>query len=185
MAAHYNWSIDTALACEEIDAVVVSTDDQQTAAVAAAAGAEVPFFRPPNLASDSASSIDVVLHALNFLERKGQVFDIVLLLEPTSPLREDDDIQEALRRLRDMDASAIVSVCRVESSHPAFMFHITKNNRLDPFLSVAPTGLRRQEIESLFYLDGSLYASTVSSLESNAPSITMIRWLTRFPNGRR
>ena len=65
-----NWSIDTALACEEIDVVVVSTDDQQTAAVAAAAGAEVPFFRPPNLASDSASSIDVVLHALNFLERK-------------------------------------------------------------------------------------------------------------------
>ena len=85
-------------------------------------------------------------------------------MEPTSPLREVEDIQEALRRLSDMDASAIVSVCRVESSHPAFMFHITKNNRLDPFLSVAPTGLRRQEIESLFYLDGSLYASTVSSL---------------------
>ena len=160
------WSIDTALACDEIDAVVVSTDDEQIAAVATAAGAEVPFLRPPALAGDTASSIDVVIHALDFLERNGRVFDIVLLLEPTSPLREVADIHVALRRMVDTGAAAIVSVCRAESTHPAFMFRVTAEGRLEPFLSASPTGVRRQEIESLFYLDGTLYASTVESLRT-------------------
>ncbi|MEE2746384.1 MAG: acylneuraminate cytidylyltransferase family protein [Pseudomonadota bacterium] len=159
-----NWSIDTALACEEIDVVVVSTDDTQIAAVAAAAGAEVPFLRPPDLANDTASSIDVVLHALDFLERNKRFFDVVLLLEPTSPLREVGDIQTALQRIADMEASAVVSVCRAESAHPAFMFRIIEHDRLDPFLSLTPTGVRRQEIDPLFYLEGTLYASTVASL---------------------
>lgn len=158
------WSIDTALACDEIDAVLVSTDDDQIAAVAAAAGAEVPFLRPPDLADDTASSIDVVIHALDFLKSKGRVFDIVLLLEPTSPLREVADIHVALQRMVDTGADAIVSVCRAESTHPAFMFRTTVQGRLEPFMSVSPTGVRRQEIEPLFYLEGSLYASTVEAL---------------------
>ena len=158
------WSIDTALACKEIDAVVVSTDDEQIAWVAAAAGAEVPFLRPPALADDTASSTNVVIHALDFLESKGRVFDIVLLLEPTSPLREVADIQVALQRMVDTKAAAIVSVCRAESTHPAFMFRSNEESRLEPFLSTSPTGLRRQEIEPLFYLDGTLYASTVEAL---------------------
>lgn len=158
------WSIDAALACKEISAVVVSTDDEQIAAVAAAAGAEVPFLRPPALADDSASSIDVVIHALDFLESKGRVFDIVLLLEPTSPLREVADIQVALQRMVDTGADATVSVCRAESTHPAFMFRSNEKDRIEPFLSASPTGLRRQEIEPLFYLDGTLYASTVAAL---------------------
>ena len=158
------WSIDTALASKEISAVVVSTDDEKIAAVAASAGAEVPFLRPPDLADDSASSIDVVIHALDFLESKGRVFDIVLLLEPTSPLREVADIQVALQRLVDTGATSIVSVCRAESTHPAFMFRNNEKGRIEPFLSASPTALRRQEIEPLFYLDGTLYASTVEAL---------------------
>lgn len=158
------WSIDTALACTEIDAVVVSTDDEQIAAVATAAGAEVPFLRPPALAGDTASSIDVVIHVLDFLESNGRVFDIVLLLEPTSPLREVADIQVALRRMVDTGAAAIVSVCRAESTHPAFMFRTNAQGRLEPFMFAFPAGIRRQEIEPLFYLDGSLYASTVEAL---------------------
>jgi len=143
---------------------VVSTDDEQIAAVAAAAGAELPFLRPPDLAGDTASSIDVVIHAADFLQSKGRVFDIVLLMEPTSPLREVADIQVALRRMVDTGATAIVSVCRAESTHPAFMFRSNDKGRLKPFLSTSPTGLRRQEIEPMFYLDGTLYASTVEAL---------------------
>lgn len=161
------WSIDTALACTEIDALVVSTDDQQIAAVAATAGAEVPFIRSSALASDKASSIDVVIHALDFLESNGRFFDIILLLEPTSPLREVTDIQSALQRMIDMNASAIVSVCRAVSTHPTFMFHTTTQGRLEPFTSASPTGVRRQEVEPLFYLDGTLYASAVESLRKH------------------
>ena len=74
----------------------MSTDDEQIAAVASTAGAEVPFMRPPNLAEDESSTIDVVIHALDFLESNEREFEIVLLLEPTSPLREVSDIQTAL-----------------------------------------------------------------------------------------
>ena len=73
------WSIDIALACKEIDSVIVSTDDEQIAAVANAAGAEVPFMRPSNLAEDTASTIDVIIHALDFLESNKREFEILLL----------------------------------------------------------------------------------------------------------
>ena len=158
------WTIDTALACKEIDAVVVSTDDEQIAAVAAAAGAEVPFVRPKELSGDTASSIDVVIHALDYLESTGRVFDIVVMLEPTSPLREVVDIQAALKRMEETGAVAIVSVCLAESTHPVFMFRRNEQGRLVPYLSVAPNGIRRQEIEPMFYLDGTLYASTVEAI---------------------
>lgn len=159
------WSIDIALACNEIDAVVVSTDDKQIAEVAAAAGAELPFLRPSTLSGDTTSSIEVIIHALDFLENNGRTFDIVLLLEPTSPLREVTDIQLALQRMVDNESAAIVSVCRAGSTHPAFIFRTTSHGRLKPFLSSLPTGLRRQEIETMFYLDGTLYASTVKALQ--------------------
>lgn len=158
------WSIDTALACSEIDALVVSTDDEQIASVAVTAGAEVPFIRPLALASDTASSIDAVIHTLDFLESNGRYFDLVLLLEPTSPLRDVSDIHAALQRMVDTDASAMVSVCRAQSIHPAFMFRVNGHERLEPFMGISPTGVRRQETESLFYLDGSLYISSVESL---------------------
>ena len=158
------WSIDSALACTEIDAVVVSTDDEQIAKVAASSGAEVPFLRPPDLAGDTASSIDVIIHALDFLEENARLFDIVLLIEPTSPLRELSDIQSVLRSMIDTGATAVVSVCRAESTHPVFMFRTTDQGRLKPFLDAQPTGVRRQEIEPLFYIDGTIYASTIHAL---------------------
>ena len=158
------WSISIALECEEIDAVVVSTDDEQIGAVATAAGAEVPFNRPSNLAADTASTIDVVFHALDFLESKERHFDIILLLEPTSPLREVSDVKAALQSMIDKSATAIVSVCRAEATHPTFMFHATGQGRLRPFMSVSPTGVRRQDIEALYYIEGTLYASTVRGL---------------------
>jgi len=104
------------------------------------------------------------MHALDFLESNGRVFDIVLLLEPTSPLREVTDIQVALQRMVDIGASAIVSVCRAESTHPAFMFRTTDQGRMEPFMYASPTGVRRQEIEPLFYLEGTLYGSMVEAL---------------------
>ena len=158
------WSIDAALDCSEIDTLIVSTDDERIAELALVSGAETPFLRPPALSGDSASSIDVVFHALDFLESNGRMFDIVVLLEPTSPLREAKDIQQALHHMNNTGASAIVSVCRAESTHPAFMFRKTSSGRLKPFSSSSPTNLRRQQIEPMFYLDGTLYASTVEAL---------------------
>lgn len=160
------WSIDTALACSMIDSVIVSTDDEKIAELALLAGAEVPFLRPQVLSGDTAPSTEVVIHALDFLENTGRIFDVVILLEPTSPLRDVQDIDLALQHLVDAKASSIVSVCRAEATHPAFMFKATSQGRLKPFLSSPPTSLRRQQIEPMFYLDGSLYASRVKALRT-------------------
>ncbi len=160
------WSIEAGLSSRFVDLVVVSTDSQEIADVGMASGASVPFIRPPDLASDAASSIDVVVHALDFLAQDGKDFDVVVLLEPTSPLRDSSDIDQALQSMTDRDASAIVSVCRAESSHPAFVFRKTPDGHLAPFMERPPTGLRRQEIEPMFFLDGSIYASDVQVLRA-------------------
>lgn len=161
------WTIDAAFGAKLLDAVVVSTDDQQIASVAKQFGAEVPFLRPPELAGDTASSIDVVLHAIDALKESGRDFDIVVLLEPTSPLREPDDIRAALDKMLTAGAGAVVSVCRAESAHPAFMFRQGEDSRLRPFMERPPTGLRRQEIEPLFFLEGTVYASRIDVLREN------------------
>lgn len=160
------WTIDTAFGAKLLDAVVVSTDDPQIAAMAKQFGAEVPFLRPNELAGDTASSIDVVLHAIDALKESGREYDIVVLLEPTSPLREPDDIRVALDKMLAARAGAVVSVCRAESAHPAFMFRQGEDSRLRPFMERPPTSLRRQEIEPLFFLEGSIYASRIDVLRA-------------------
>lgn len=158
------WTIDEARASSMLDAVVVTTDDPEIASVAVQFGAEVPFLRPAELAGDTASSIDVVIHAIDDLAEKGRIFDIVVLLEPTSPLREPSDIDAALTKMLADEAGAIVSVCRAESTHPAFMFRQKADARLAPFLERQPTGLRRQELEPVFFLEGTVYASRIAVL---------------------
>lgn len=160
------WTIDAARASSSLDAVVVSTDDSSIAAIAAKHGAEVPFLRPADLAGDTASSIDVVIHAIDALAAEGRVFDLVVLLEPTSPLREASDIDNGVSRMLSMGAGAVVSVCRAESAHPAFMYRQRADERLAPFMERQPTGLRRQEIEPLFFLEGTLYASRIDVLRA-------------------
>ena len=160
------WTIDAARTAHCLDAIVVSTDDKGIAAIAAGRGAEVPFLRPAGLASDTASSIDVVIHAIDALAAAGRVFDLVVLLEPTSPLREAADIDNGVSRMLSLGAGAVVSVCRAESAHPAFMYRQQPDARLAPFMKRQPTGMRRQEIEPLFFLEGSLYASRIDVLRA-------------------
>lgn len=158
------WSIDAGLRAPSADALVVSTDDEGIAQAARAARARVPFMRPTELAGDTASSIDVVLHAIDWLAAAGEHYDVVVLLEPTSPLRESADIEAALELMAGQHACAVVSVCRAESVHPAFMYRRDADGRLQPFLERQPTGLRRQEIEPLYFLEGTVYASRIDVL---------------------
>jgi CMP-N,N'-diacetyllegionaminic acid synthase len=160
------WSISAAKAASCVDSIVVSTDDAAIAEVARRAGADVPFRRPSELATDTASSVDVVIHAVDMLAKTEPAFDIVVLLEPTSPLREASDIDEAVDRLMRTSAGSVVSVCRAVSAHPAFMFRQDENCRLQPFLERQPTGLRRQDLDPVFFLDGTLYVSRVDVLRN-------------------
>lgn len=159
------WSISQGLASQYIDKVLVTTDSQEIATVAEQHGASVPFLRPNLLAGDSASSIDVVLHATEYMKSIGEFYDFVVLLEPTSPLRSVSDISGALELLVYSEiAESVVGVVKVECSHPSFLYSI-KNELLQPMLGSQPIGLRRQDLQGEYFcLEGSVYASSVESL---------------------
>ena len=160
------WPIKAALKSEYVDKVVCSTDDEEIASLASAAGAAVPFIRPAELASDQASSMDVIEHALDFLESRGEVFDYLILLEPTSPMTEAIDINAALERLEanTAQAEAIVGISKLEHTHPDFNVVLDEGGIISPALVEDFTKLgRRQELNEVFILDGSFYLSKVDA----------------------
>jgi CMP-N,N'-diacetyllegionaminic acid synthase len=87
-----------------------------------------------------------------------------VLLEPTSPLRESVDIELSLDMLASSGASSVVGVCRAEGTHPAFVYRQDNHGRLQPFMGRHPTGLRRQDIEPMYFLEGTVYVSKISAL---------------------
>lgn len=159
------WPIAAARASRHVDRVIISTDDQDFADIAMAHGADAPFLRPAELASDSAPSIGFILHAVDTLAGAGDVYDLVVLLEPTSPLTEGSDVDAALERLVGADADAIVGVTALVTSHPAYAVRMNREGAIEP---LQPGGFsampRRQDLEPVFGLDGSLYISTVDAL---------------------
>ena len=161
------WTIEQALKSKYLDDVVVSTDDESIRNVAARCGAQAPFLRPKKFATDKAKSIDVILHALDFLRNKGQHYDYLMLLEPTSPLRETRDIDRALELLIDnkVGARAIVGVSKVETVHPAFLVKANGRGFLKSYNNYFSKLLRRQDVSALYFLEGSVYASHVGTLK--------------------
>jgi CMP-N,N'-diacetyllegionaminic acid synthase len=160
------WTLAAAQASTSIDTLLVSTDDAAIAAVARDHGAEVPFLRPPELATDTATSMSVVTHALDWLLSAGRSFDYLVLLEPTSPLREAEDIDGALAQMIAAGATAVVSVCRTEAAHPSFLYRRAPDGRLSPMRADDGPARRRQEIDDWYFLEGSVYASRVDTLRA-------------------
>ncbi|MDZ4113241.1 MAG: acylneuraminate cytidylyltransferase family protein [Brevundimonas sp.] len=158
------WPIAAARASRHVDRVIISTDDQEFADIAVAHGADAPFLRPAELASDTAPSIGFILHAVDTLAEAGEVYDYVVVLEPTSPLTEGSDVDAALERLAAADADAIVGVSKLEATHPAFAVRKAGDDSITPYAAATFGEMpRRQDIEPLFVLDGTLYISTVEA----------------------
>lgn len=161
-----SWPISAARASKYVDRVVISTDSTAYAEIACQAGADAPFLRPAALASDSAPSIDFILHAVDTLEAAGDAYEYLVLLEPTSPLTEASDIDAALEALdaqREI-ADAMVGVTPMVSIHPAFAVRLSGQGLLQPYAAPSFGQLpRRQDTEPLYSMDGSLYISSVAS----------------------
>jgi CMP-N,N'-diacetyllegionaminic acid synthase len=160
------WSIDVALAASCVDRVVVSTDDPEIAKVALACGAEVPFLRPSELARDTSSGIDPVLHALQQLPDASDV----LLLQPTSPLRRVQDVEAIVAMHRKAGNDAVVSVTP-NGKHPSWMFALSPEQVLEP-LMVFPYAACRQQLPPAYVLNGSLYVASRSLLEREHSFLT-------------
>ena len=158
------WPIAAAKASRYVDKVVVSTDSEAFAEIARAHHAEVPTLRPAELSADTSPSSAAIIHMLDHLARQGEVYDYLVLLEPTSPLTEGSDIDAALENLHEHADrfDSLVTVAELVSSHPAFAVRRDAQGGIEPYAAVDFLRLpRRQDIEPLYALDGSLYISRV------------------------
>lgn len=152
------WTIEQALASRYLDRVVVNTDDKEIAKISKKYGAEVPFMRPKELAEDNAKGIEVVLHAIDWFREndKRKQYDLIMLLQPTSPLRTTKDIDKAIELLFLKEAKAIVSVCEVDH-HPLWANILPKDGCMKDFIRREVMNKNRQELPVFYRLNGAIY----------------------------
>ncbi len=160
------WSIEAARQCRSVARVLVSTDAPAIADIARAAGGEVPFLRPPELARDDSSHLSVVLHALDWLRDHEQIApDYLLLLQPTAPFRTAADLDGAAALARARNADAVVSVCEART-HPLLTKTIQPDGTLEDFIPRTLAYERRQDFPPAFMLNGALYLNRSASLRA-------------------
>lgn len=155
------YTIEAACASEYIDTVIVSTDNQEIADVSKAYGAEVPFLRPAELASDYAKTIDAVLHAVYTLKEMGKEYDYLVLLQPTQPLRSAEDIDHAII-LCDKKMRGVVSISRVKD-HPVLMRYMNAQGEMCKLLELNST-VRRQDMPDYYRVNGCVYVNPMSEV---------------------
>lgn len=159
------YSIEAAKKSEIYSHILVSTDSERYGEIAIQYGAEVPFYRSEENASDVASSWDVVKEVLKKYQDMGIVFDTFTLLQPTSPLRKYEDIKKAYELFKEKDAIAVVSVCEMEHS-PLWSNTLPENNSLSGFLR-ADSNKQRQKLETFYRINGAIYMADVKAFLEN------------------
>ena len=154
------YTIDAALQSKYIDKVIVSTEDEAISNVAKKCGAEIPFIRPMELASDNAKTIDTVIHALKTMEQDGSKFDYVVLLQPTQPLREFWHIDESIEKILFSKTDSLVSVSKV-NDHPILVRTLNDKDEVSRILEQNST-VRRQEFPDYYKVNGAIYINRVN-----------------------
>lgn len=153
------YTIEAALKAQTLAKVIISTDDDQIRAVSQDYGAEVPFLRPSHLATDTTPGISVLQHAITYLsEHQDYQADMVVCLQPTSPLRSSEDIDAAVKLCLDSGADSVVSLCQAKH-HPYWMKKIV-DGRVHPFMNENENHYtRRQDLPPVYQLNGALYVT--------------------------
>ncbi len=158
-------TIEAALQSSTLDRVIVSTDDEEIAEVARRAGAEVPFIRPARFASDTASSLSVLKHALEWLrEHQDYSPDALAVLPPTSPLRTKDQIDATVDSLWSSGMDSAVTVTEVQD-HPYFIFSRSPIGQMQELMPMDNKPLRRQELPDYYAHSQSVVVSRSSYLD--------------------
>lgn len=145
------WTIRQALETKSLDRVIVSTDDDEIANISVDFGAEVPFMRPKNIALDESPGIFNVLHLLEAIPDTKKI----LYLQPTSPLREIEDIINIIELQNKLDAESCISISKAPK-HPSWMYLLEDNKKINPILR-EEKATRRQDLSDVFVINGSLY----------------------------
>lgn len=160
------YTIEAALNSKHIDRIIVSTDDEEIAEIAKSFGAEVPFLRPPEMATDTARAIDAYLYTVERLnEGIEQGIDDFVVLLPTAPLRSAQDIDNAVDIFRNNNASSVISV--VQAEHPPTWYKkISDAGVLEDLFEESNNALNRQEAEMTFLPNGAIYIFNYNSLKN-------------------
>jgi CMP-N,N'-diacetyllegionaminic acid synthase len=149
------WSVAVAKGLADICDILVSTDNAEIASVARTEGALVPWLRPAELASDTASSVDVSLHALEWYERQNGKIDGLLLLQPTSPFRTRDTVFRGIELFRLSNRRSVVGVSPA-ASHPMWCYQLDEDT-LRPFVDRGNLYLRSQDLPPAYVVNGAFY----------------------------
>lgn len=151
------WTIDAAHQ-SRLTRTILTTDDEEIAQVGQRYGVDVPFLRPPELATDSARAIPVLLHALAECEKTDGRYDALMMLQPTSPMRLSSDIDTAIDMLcHDQRADAVISVTQVGGHHPARMKYMKGDELIDPPFCEAYENQPRAELRPMVIRSGAIY----------------------------
>ncbi|OAX46342.1 acylneuraminate cytidylyltransferase family protein [Paenibacillus sp. AD87] len=156
------YTINAALESRYIDRIYVSTDSIEIADVCRAHGVEVERLRPQHLATDEAKTIDVLKYTLHSLQSQNEIYDYVVLLQPTQPLRSCVHIDEAISLIAAHEDASIISVSEVED-HPLFMRKINESGKLESLLQTSST-VRRQDLPIYYKVNGAIYINKVSDI---------------------
>ena len=159
------YSIEAALESGCFDEVMVSTDSEEYADIARKYGAHVPFLRSEKTSSDTASSWDMVEEVLKGYKDAGMVFDSFCLLQPTSPLRNADDIKAAYELYQSKASFAVVSVCEAEHS-PLWCGHLPADAELDAFIQPGNAN-RRQSGNKFYRLNGAIFIVNIDRFKQD------------------
>ena len=153
-----SWSIEAALKSKYISKVVVSSDDEEILNISSNFGADI-IKRPYELANDTATTIDAIKHTIDNFEN----YDYIVLLQPTSPLRDEKHIDEAIELLQAKNADAIVSVCEMDHS-PLWSNTLPQDGNMNHFLKDEILNKRSQDLEKYYRLNGAIYICKTENL---------------------
>lgn len=177
------YTAQSALASKYLSKVILSTDCPSIASVAQQYGIEVPFLRPEFLATDTASSIAVVEHAVSYLENQSEFFDAVCLLQPTTPFRPKGFIDVALQKFVKEEADALVSVLPVPHEfNPHWVFEPNEKGFLQIATGEAKIITRRQDLSLAFFRDGAIYITKTSVIKEGSFYGNKLSYLENHPD---
>ncbi|WP_027400286.1 acylneuraminate cytidylyltransferase family protein [Anaerovorax odorimutans] len=151
-----DYTIEAAVKSKVFNKVVVSTDGEDIADISRKCGAEVPFLRPEKISQDDTKSIDVVEHCIDYYKDRGEVFDSVCLLQPTSPLRDYNNIKDAYSLFIEKKAISLISVCECEFS-PLLCTTIDDNLQIGKIKALDYKNARRQNLPKYYRINGAIY----------------------------
>lgn len=180
------YTIDAALKAKKngvVDEVIISTDSEKIADVSSRLGASVPFLRPKSISGDKAKSIDFMLHAIDYFEKKGIFYDYLILLQPTSPLRNYDDIRGSVDVFLNNKGNSLISVCKEDRVDETELYY-KKNDLGIPLSQKHNKGIRRQDLNDLFIRNAAIYITSTEYLKKERKIISDNPLLFEMPQKR-